>query len=102
MRALALGLILVLSSSAAADEREVLRLRGWIDAVDRHAAGQADAALRSVTDWTYEDLELMRPYIEAFVQAPKQGNQARVRRGRNVYGSDAAAVGELTRSLQKR
>lgn len=94
--------VLVLSGSASADERTVLLLRAWTDAVDTHYAGQTDSALDVVTAWSYADLEHMRPYIEALVQAPTQGNQARARRGRNVSGRDESAVAELTRSLLKR
>ena len=84
MRALALALVLVLSSSAAADERSILRLRGWIDAVDKHAAGQTDAALAVVTAWTYDDLELMRPYVEALCRPPAAQRSARAMRRRSA------------------
>ena len=56
--------LLLMSADTGADERTILRLRGWIDAVDSHAAGQTDPALAIVTAWTYDDLELMRPYVE--------------------------------------
>jgi len=101
MRALAVALLLSLSSSVAADERTILRLRGWIDAVDTHAAGQTDTALTVVTSWTYDDLELMRPYVEALVVAPTERNSARAARRRRL-GADASAILELTRSLQLR
>ena len=42
---------------------------GWIKAVDGHSAGESDAALRTINDWTYNDLELMRPYVELLVDA---------------------------------
>lgn len=89
---------IVLSDGLVADGRDILRLRGWIDAVARHSAGQSDEALAVVTAWPYADLERMRPYIEALVEAPTQDNPARVRRRRNG-GVDTTAVGELTRSL---
>ncbi len=101
MRALALALMLVLPSSAAVDERSLLRLRGWIDAVDTHTAGQTDSALTVVTAWTYDDVEWMRPYVEALVLAPSGRNSDRAKRRRRL-GRDGAAILELTRSLQER
>ena len=81
---MALALVLTLPSSVAADERTILRLRGWIDAVDAHAAGHTDPALGVVTEWTYDDLELMRPYVEALVLAPLARNSDRVIRRRGL------------------
>ena len=101
MRALALALVLTLPPAAAADERTVLRLRGWIDAVDAHAAGQTDAALTVVTAWTYEDLELMRPYVEALVLAPSARNAER-RTRRERIRRDGPAIAGLTSALQSR
>lgn len=92
---------IVMSGSLVADDRDILRLRGWIDAVERHSAGQSDEALGVVTAWPHEDLERMRPYIEALVQAPTQDNAARVRRRRNS-DINTTTVGELTRSLMFR
>jgi tetratricopeptide (TPR) repeat protein len=93
--------LLLASADIHADERTILRLRGWIDAVDRHAAGQADPALAVVTAWTYDNLELMRPYVEAIVIAPPDRNRDRVVRRRRV-NRDVPAILELTRSLQSR
>jgi tetratricopeptide (TPR) repeat protein len=93
--------LLLMSADTAADERTILRLRGWIDAVDAHAAGQTDPALAVVTAWTYDDLELMRPYVEALVLAPPDRNIDRVRRRRRL-GRDGSAIVELTKSLQRR
>jgi hypothetical protein len=93
--------LLLTSADAGADERTILRLRGWIDAVDRHAAGQTDPALAVVTAWTYDDLELMRPYVEAVVLAPPDRNRDRVSRARRIR-REASAILELTRSLQSR
>ena len=73
-------LLLTAAGKAGADERGVLRLRGWIDAVDKHAAGQTDAALGVVTAWTYEDLEVMRPYVEALFGLPAAQRSARAMR----------------------
>ena len=98
------GVIVVLlltSADARADERTILRLRGWINAVDAHAAGRADSALAVVTAWTYDDLELMRPYVEVLVLAPSARNSERVKRRRRL-GRDGSAIGELTRSLESR
>ena len=101
MRALALALVLILPSSAAADERTILLLRGWIDAVDTHAAGRTDPALAVVTAWTYDHLELLRPYVEALVLAPPERNSDRLKRRRRL-GPDERAILEMTESLQRR
>jgi tetratricopeptide (TPR) repeat protein len=93
--------LLLTSADVGADERTILRLRGWIDAVDSHAAGQTDPALAVVTAWTYDDLELMRPYVEALVLAPPDRNIDRVRRRRRLR-RDESLILELTRSLQVR
>lgn len=66
-----------------------------------HAAGQTDPALRVVTAWTYDELELMRPYVEALVLAPAERSSDRVKRRRRL-GRDGSAILELTRSLQWR
>jgi tetratricopeptide (TPR) repeat protein len=92
---------LLASHVSAADERAIRLLRGWIDAVEKHAAGETDAPLATVTAWTYEDLELMRPYVEALVVAPSDRNSARGKRRRSL-GRDAVEILELTRSLQSR
>ncbi len=92
-------IVLTLSSVTTADDRAVLRLRGWIDAVDTHAAGQTDAALGVVTAWTYEDLELMRPYVEALFGLPAAQRSARAVRRRSLGSNDTAAIAVLTRSL---
>ena len=44
-----------------------------------HAAGESDAALATITAWTYNDLELMRAYVEALAEVPND-NRDRVRR----------------------
>ena len=93
--------LLLTSADAGADERTILRLRGWIDAVDAHAAGQTDPALAVVTAWTYDDLELMRPYVETLVIAPPDRNRDRVNRQRRIR-REVSAILELTRSLQSR
>ena len=93
--------LLLTSADAGADERTILRLRGWIDAVDAHAAGQTDPALAVVTAWTYDDLELMRPYVEAVLLAPPDRNRDRVSRRRRIR-REMSAILEMTRSLQSR
>jgi tetratricopeptide (TPR) repeat protein len=93
--------LLLTSADVGADERTILRLRGWIDAVDSHAAGQTDPALAVVTAWTYDDLALMRPYVEAVVLAPPDRNRDRVSRQRRIR-REISAILELTRSLQSR
>ena len=93
--------LLLTSADAGADERTILRLRGWIAAVDAHAAGQTDPALAVITAWTYDDLELMRPYVETLVIAPPDRNRDRVNRQRRIR-REVAAILELTRSLQSR
>ena len=97
----ALVVLFLISGDAAADERTILRLQGWIDAVDKHAAGRTDPALAVVTAWTFDELELMRPYVEALVLAAPARNSDRLKRRRRL-GEDGSAILELTESLQRR
>ena len=96
MRLIALLLAIVLGS--ANDNDYAIGLLGhWIAAVDGHGAGESDAGLATVTGWTYDDLELMRPYVEAIVGAPLQNNRARARRRTLLDDKDLQRIRELAK-----
>ena len=52
------------------------KLREWADAVMQHQAGESDRALASV-GWSYNDLELMQPFFEAFAGTPTRNEDVR-------------------------
>src|SRR4029453_18801824 len=88
--------------SASSNDRAMEMLRNWIKAVDGHSAGESDAALLTINDWTYDDLELMGPYVELLVDAPIERNGARARRRSTIDTIDRAAVRALTKDLTLR
>jgi tetratricopeptide (TPR) repeat protein len=96
VRLIALLLAIVLGS-ANNDDYAIGLLGHWIAAVDGHAAGESDAALATVTGWSYDDLELMRPYVEAFVDAPLQGNRDRGRRRTLLDNTDLMQIRALAK-----
>ncbi len=69
-------------------------LREWADAVMQHQAGESDRALASV-GWSYNDLELMQPFFEAFAGTPARNDDPRAafRRAR-LSGRDRMMVRE--------
>ena len=79
---------LSIAAPAYANARAIGMLRDWVAAVNGHAAGESDAALSSITAWTYDDLELMRAYLEAFVDAPTRSNRERGKRRTSLGGDD--------------
>ena len=97
MRLIALLLAIVLGS-ANSNDYAVGLLDRWITAVDEHAAGESDAALATVTGWSYDDLELMRPYVETIVGAPLQNNRDRARRRRLLDDKDVQQIRVLAKS----
>ena len=94
MRLIAVILAFVLSS-ASGNERAIGLLRAWIDAVGHHRAGETDEALSTIGEWTYEDVELMRPFLESLVGALPRGNEERRRRLSRLTAADLAAIREL-------
>jgi tetratricopeptide (TPR) repeat protein len=103
MRVLALAIALAASSAAARAQAPILMLRIWIDAVDRHTAGEADSSVDVLNAWTYNDLESMRPFVEYFVEAPIDGNpQRRTRRSRLTRTDRAEIDGLRLESLSSR
>ena len=98
MRLTALLLAIAVNSASASNDHAMLLLDSWIKAVDQHAAGESDEALARITNWNYNDLELMRGYVEALVELPLS-NRARETRRRTV-GRDLAAIKELIRNLK--
>ena len=95
IRALVVALALpAVLAAGQRDPRNPARdmLRQWADAVLQHDAGQSDRALSTVA-WSYNDLELMQPYFEAFVGTPARNDDPRaaIRRAR-LSGRDRAMV----------
>jgi tetratricopeptide (TPR) repeat protein len=101
MRLVAVMLAVILSSDSG-NERAMAILRDWIAAVDQHAAGESDAALATITAWTYNDLELMRAYVETLAGAPTARNRNRVRRRSLISSDDLVAIREQTKDLTLR
>jgi tetratricopeptide (TPR) repeat protein len=87
--------------SASGNERAMGMLRDWINAVDQHAAGESDPALATITAWTHNDLELMRPYVEALAGTPND-NRDRARRRTMIRSDDMAAIKEIAKDLTLR
>jgi tetratricopeptide (TPR) repeat protein len=100
VRLIALLLAVAVTSASASNDRALLLLDGWIKSVDQHSAGESDEALARLTDWTYNDLELMRGYVEALVGLPLN-TRARDNR-RSIVGRDFAAIKERVTDLKLR
>src|SRR5688572_17496734 len=96
MRVIALALAITLSGTSS-DDRAMRMLHDWIAAVEAHAAGESDAALATITAWTYTDVELLRPFLEAFVDAPLRNNKGRQNRRSLIAKGDLAAIREVAR-----
>lgn len=64
-------------TSPGQPNRTAEMLREWADAVVQHRAGEDDEALSKLSDWTYDDLETMQPFLEAFVGKPERNDDAR-------------------------
>ena len=99
MRLAAVALAVV--RSAAPNERAMALLHDWVRFVDEHTAGESDAALTTLTAWTYGDLELMQAYVEALTEVPLN-TQLRAIRRRQIHGIDLAEIKERTKDLQRR
>jgi tetratricopeptide (TPR) repeat protein len=89
------------SSSATADERAMGMLRDWILAVQQHVPDEPDAALARIHSWSYDDLSLMRAYVEALAGAPLKGNQDRVTRRRRISDRELQEIEELRTVLPR-
>jgi tetratricopeptide (TPR) repeat protein len=101
MRLLAVAVAFILSG-APGNERAMGMLNDWVKAVDAHRAGESDAALATITSWTYDDLELMRTYVETLAGAPTETNRDRLRRRSAISTIDVAAIRDLGRILAGR
>jgi len=84
MRGLVVLLLLAAVTSPSQPNRTAEMLGDWADAVVQHRAGEFDEALSKIADWTYNDLETMQPFLEAFVGMPERNEDRRaaVRRAR--------------------
>jgi tetratricopeptide (TPR) repeat protein len=90
-------LLAVVVGSAQDNDYAIGLLRQWIIAVGAHEPGESDAALATITAWSYNDLELMRPYVEALVDAPLKNNRNRTRRRTLLDSRDQQAIAELAK-----
>jgi tetratricopeptide (TPR) repeat protein len=98
MRAAALALLLAL----AGDNPDAMqRLDEWVLAVDSHQAGERDPALRSIGTWTHDDLDMMRPYVEAIAGLPNKSNDRDARR-RQISRGDLAKIRARALELEAR
>ena len=95
MRLIGLLLSIVLIPPPAPNERAIGMLRDWISAVPQHAVGESDAALARIGAWTYDDLEMMRAYVETLAGLPTRGNSDRARRRTLIDDRDLFAIEEL-------
>jgi len=99
MRLAAVALAVVLSE--APNERAMSMLRDWVRFVDEHTAGETDAALDSLTAWTYNDLELLLGYVEALTEVPLNIPVRGIRK-RQINDFDLAEIKARTKDLQVR
>jgi tetratricopeptide (TPR) repeat protein len=96
------ALIVSLGLAAAADNPQAMRwLHEWVMAVDAHVAGERDDPLATVAAWTINDVELMRPYLEAFAGVPVNTSPRTLRR-QMISGNDFAAIKRLAGGRQAR
>jgi len=106
MRVVALTLSLALSGVegrlAATSQRQIQQtapaLLDWVAAVREHQAGESDKALSTITAWTYDDIERMRPLLEALVEAPTKTNRARSIRHSRIGPRDLAAIRDAAKA----
>lgn len=95
MRLIGWLLSIVLILPPAPNERAIGMLRDWISAVQQHAVGESDAALARIGAWTYDDLEMMRAYVEALAGLPIKDNRDRARRRTLIDDRDLVTMAEL-------
>lgn len=98
IRAAAIAIAVALSTAPSQPNRTEQMLRDWADAVVAHQAGETDEALSTLIDWSYDDLETMQPFLEAFVGKPERNDDARAatRRAR-LTGRDKALIREVSK-----
>jgi tetratricopeptide (TPR) repeat protein len=92
-------LLIVAVASSTDNPRAMQLLTEWVVIVNRHAAGERDAALAQIGSWNADDLEMMRAYIDALTEVPLD-NPARVTRRRPISGNELAAIRERTQVLR--
>lgn len=66
----------------------------WTAAVRQHVPGQSDKALSTITEWTYDDIDKMRPLLEKLVDAPAKNDYERGRRFSRLSPRDMEAIRE--------
>jgi tetratricopeptide (TPR) repeat protein len=100
------ALLFTLSVSTADNVRAMAMLQDWVRAVENHNVGERDEPLALIGAWTFEDLDLVLPYVEALIDLPltnnARNNSPRVTRRRSISNNDLAAIRELVKQLQAR
>jgi tetratricopeptide (TPR) repeat protein len=102
VRLIGLWLSIALTLTHAPNERAMGMLRDWISAVQEHTVGEPDAALARIGTWTYDDLEMMRAYVEALADAPIKEDRDRARRRTQINDQDMIEIAELRRTAVPR
>ena len=97
MRLIGLLLSIVLIPPPAPNERAMGMLRDWISAVQQHAVGESDAALARIGAWSYDDLDMMRAYVEALAGLPTKNDRDRARRRSLIDDRGQAEIAELSK-----
>ena len=95
MRTAALIVTLALGGGTGND-RALDLLKDWVRLVHQHAAGEEDYALTQIGEWSADDLDLLRPYVEVFAGVPADTEERRIRRRRLTAGETA-----VIRTLEK-
>lgn len=70
----------------------------WTAAVRQHVPGQSDKALSTITEWTYDDIDKMRPLLEKLVDAPAKNDYERGRRFSRLSPRDMEAIREALKA----
>jgi len=98
MRALALILTLTAATAPPQARPAMPALLEWTAAVREHEPGQSDKALSTITAWTYDDIEKMRPLLEKLVDAPAKNDYERGRRYSRLSPRDMEAIREALKA----
>lgn len=97
----ALIIVTALSTFAVSNDRALGMLKDWIRAVDEHAPGEHDAAVVRISEWTYDDLDLMQAYVQAVTGVPLNTNPRKLRR-QKLTSAELIEIKERTKDLWAR
>lgn len=95
------AVLLISMVVAASNDRALLMLKDWIREVDEHTPGDHDAALVKISEWTYDDLDLMQAHIQALAEVPLN-TAARQNRRSRLTPADLSDIKELTKLVRAR